>query len=60
MSCVLMYSALCSIFMIKLLVDLAPFQKGEVLTVGKTYDTYLVDKGLAVWVKMDKQEIKTK
>jgi hypothetical protein len=46
--------------MIKLLVDLAPFQKGEVLTVGKTYDTYLVDKGLAVWVKMDKQEIETK
>jgi hypothetical protein len=46
--------------LIKLLVDLAPFHKGEVISVGKTYDTYLVDKGLAVWVKMDKQEIETK
>jgi hypothetical protein len=46
--------------MIKLLVDLAPFQKGEVISVGKTYDTYLVNKGLAIWVKMDKQEIETK
>jgi hypothetical protein len=46
--------------MIKLLVDLVPFQKGEILSVGKTYDTYLVDKGLAVWIKVDKQEIKKK
>jgi hypothetical protein len=46
--------------MIKLLVDLAPFLKGEVLSVGNTYDTYLVDKGMAVWVKMDKEKIKTK
>ena len=46
--------------MIKLLIDLAPFQKGEVLSVGKTYDTYLVDKGMAVWVKMDKEKFKTK
>lgn len=46
--------------MIKLLVDLVPFQKGEILSVGKTYDTYLVDQGLAVWVKVDKQEIKKK
>jgi hypothetical protein len=46
--------------MIKLLVDLAPFQKGEILTVGKTYDTYLVDKGLAVWIKVDKQDYKKK
>lgn len=46
--------------MIKLLIDLAPFQKGEILTVGKTYDTYLVDKGLAVWIKMDKQDYKKK
>jgi hypothetical protein len=46
--------------MIKLLIDLVPFEKGEVLSVGKTYDTYLVDKGLAVWVKVDKQEIKKK
>ena len=46
--------------MIKLLVDLEPFKKGEILTVGKTYDTYLVDKGLAVWIKVDNQEMKTK
>jgi hypothetical protein len=46
--------------MIKLLIDLEPFRKGEILTVGKTYDTYLVDKGLAIWIKVDKQEIKTK
>ena len=46
--------------MIKLLVDLAPFMKDEVLTVGKTYDTYLVDKGLAVWVKVNKQDFKKK
>jgi hypothetical protein len=46
--------------MIKLLVDLAPFQKGEVISVGKTYDTYLVDKGLAVWIKVDKQDYKKK
>jgi hypothetical protein len=46
--------------MIKLLIDLLPFHKGEVLSVGKTYDTYLVEKGLAVWVKMDKEKIKTK
>jgi hypothetical protein len=46
--------------MIKLLVDLVPFEKGEILSVGKTYDTYLVDKGLAVWIKVDKQEIKKK
>jgi hypothetical protein len=46
--------------MIKLLVDLVPFQKGEILSVGKTYDTYLVDQGLAVWVKVDKKEYKTK
>lgn len=46
--------------MIKLLVDLEPFKKGEILTVGKTYDTYLVYKGLAVWIKIDNQEMKTK
>lgn len=46
--------------MIKLLVDLAPFEKGEVLSVGKTYDTYLVSKGLAVWVKVEKQDYKKK
>jgi hypothetical protein len=46
--------------MIKLLIDLIPFEKGEIITVGKTYDTYLVNKGMAVWVKVDKQEIKTK
>jgi hypothetical protein len=46
--------------MIKLLVDLAPFMKDEVLSVGKTYDTYLVDKGMAVWVKVDKQDYKKK
>jgi hypothetical protein len=46
--------------MIKLLIDLAPFEKGEVLSVGKTYDTYLVDKGMAVWVKVDKQDYKKK
>ena len=46
--------------MIKLLVDLVPFEKGEILSVGKTYDTYLVDKGLAVWIKVDKEEIKKK
>jgi len=46
--------------MIKLLIDLAPFEKGEVLSVGKTYDSYLVDKGLAVWVKVNKEKIKTK
>jgi hypothetical protein len=46
--------------MIKLLVDLAPFEKGEVLSVGKTYDTYLVEKGMAVWVKVDKQDYKKK
>jgi hypothetical protein len=46
--------------MIKLLVDLEPFEKGQIVSVGKTYDTYLVDKGLAVWVKIDKQDFKTK
>jgi hypothetical protein len=46
--------------MIKLLIDLAPFEKGEVLSVGKTYDNYLVDKGMAVWVKVDKQDYKKK
>jgi len=46
--------------MIKLLVDLAPFEKGEVICVGKTYNTYFVDKGLAVWIKLDKQEFKKK
>jgi hypothetical protein len=46
--------------MIKLLIDLAPFEKGEVLSVGKTYDTYLVEKGMAVWVKVDKQDYKKK
>ena len=46
--------------MIKLLIDLAPFQKGEVLSVGNTYDNYLVDKGMAVWVKVDKQDYKKK
>jgi hypothetical protein len=46
--------------MIKLLIDLEPFEKGQIVSVGKTYDTYLVDKGLAVWVKMDKQDFKTK
>lgn len=46
--------------MIKLLVDLAPFMKGEVLSVGKTYDNYLVEKGMAVWVKVNKEKIKTK
>jgi hypothetical protein len=46
--------------MIKLLVDLEPFQKGEILSVGKTYDAYLVDKGLAVWIKVDKQDFKKK
>jgi hypothetical protein len=46
--------------MIKLLIDLVPFEKDEIITVGKTYDTYLVNKGMAVWVKVDKQEIKKK
>ena len=46
--------------MIKLLVDLVPFEKGEVICVGKTYNTYLVDKGLAVWIKWDKQDFKKK
>ena len=46
--------------MIKLLIDLEPFEKGQIVSVGKTYETYLVDKTLAVWVKMDKQEMKTK
>jgi hypothetical protein len=46
--------------MIKLLIDLEPFEKGQIVSVGKTYETYLVDKRLAVWVKMDKQEMKTK
>jgi hypothetical protein len=54
------FNEINTIFMIKLLVDLAPFMKGEVLSVGKTYDTYLVDKGLAVWVKVDKEKFKTK
>ena len=46
--------------MIQLLVDLEPCEKGQIVSVGKTYDAYLVDKGLAVWVKMDKQDFKTK
>jgi hypothetical protein len=46
--------------MIKLLEDLIPFEKGEVICVGKTYNTYLVNKGLAVWIKVDKEEIKKK
>lgn len=46
--------------MVKLLVDLAPFEKGEVLSFGKTYDTYLVEKGLAIWIKVQKQDFKKK
>ena len=46
--------------MVKLLVDLVPFEKGEIITVGKIYDTYLVEKGLAVWIKVEKQEFKKK
>ena len=46
--------------MIKLLVDLEPFRKGEILSVGKTYDAYLVYKGLAVWIKVDKQDFEKK
>jgi|GEM_PF-6838048 hypothetical protein len=46
--------------MIKLLEDLIPFEKGEIICVGKTYNTYLVNKGLAVWIKVDKEEIKKK
>lgn len=38
--------------MIKLLTDIQPFTKGEVLTFGKAKDAELVLKGLAVWVKM--------
>jgi hypothetical protein len=46
--------------MIKFLIDFEPFEKGQITSVGKTYDTYLVNKGLAVWVKVDNQEFKTK
>lgn len=46
--------------MIKLLTDIEPFKQGEVLTVGKTIDSYLVRKGLAVWVKVSKPEYRTK
>lgn len=46
--------------MIKLLVDLVPFHKGEVICVGKQYNAYLVDQGLAVWIKVDKKEFKIK
>ena len=46
--------------MIKLLEDLIPFEKGEIICVGKMYNTYLVNKGLAVWIKVDKEEIKKK
>ena len=46
--------------MIKLLVDLVPFEKGEIICVGKIYNTYLVNKGLAVWIKVEKQDFKTK
>ena len=46
--------------MIKLLIDIEPFKEGEVLTVGKTIDSYLVSKGLAVWVKVSKPEYRTK
>ena len=46
--------------MIKLLEDLIPFEKGEIICVGKTYNTYLVNKGLAIWIKVDKEEIKKK
>jgi hypothetical protein len=46
--------------MIKLLVDIPPFKEGEVITVGKTYDSYLVRKNLAVWVKVPRQNYRTK
>ena len=46
--------------MVKLLVDLVPFEKGEIITVGNIYDTYLVEKGLAVWIKVQKQDFKKK
>lgn len=46
--------------MIKLLEDIIPFKKGEIISVGKTYDTYLVNKGMAVWVKVDTEDYKTK
>lgn len=46
--------------MIKLLVDIEPFKKGEIIDVGKTYNTVLVNKNMAVWVKISNQEYKTK
>ena len=46
--------------MIKLLTDYQPFTKGEILTFGKEKDAQLVEKGLAVWVKISDLNYKKK
>lgn len=46
--------------MIKLIQDVQPFTKGEVLTFGREKDAELVLKGLAVWVKLQDLDYKKK
>jgi hypothetical protein len=46
--------------MIKLIQDVQPFAKGEVLTFGSKKDAQLVEKGLAVWVKMQDLDYRKK
>lgn len=46
--------------MIKLLENVQPFAKGEVLTFGREKDAELVKKGLAVWVKIKDLDYKIK
>jgi hypothetical protein len=46
--------------MIKLLTDIQPFTKGEVLTFGREKDAELVSKGMAVWVKVSDLNYKIK
>lgn len=46
--------------MIKLIQDVQPFTKGEVLTFGKEKDAELVLKGLAVWIKIHDLDYKKK
>ena len=46
--------------MIKLIQDVQPFSKGEVLTFGTEKDAELVSNGMAVWVKVSDLNYKIK
>ena len=46
--------------MIKLIQDVQPFTRGEVLTFGRKKDAELVENGLAVWVKIKDLDFRKK